>query len=235
MTDAFTFDPDITFSPDHDMTLTGTAASFVSKVEIFEGTKDLGSAQISNGSWSFTHDIGTSTSPETFSAKVDALGSTASFNDQTIALSNIKGNPFTSATETLGNSQGIAFKMYSSNGDLEYHASANGNSATLNFTETGDQAHTQFVFLQDSNAQNIAQKITNFHVDGNSHDTVLLPHADFANMADLLRNTTMSGGNAVIHDPNNGATLTLMGVTKTEMKAHPHDFAFHGSGQISSS
>ena len=58
MTDAFTFDPDITFSPDHE-TLTGTAASFVSKIEIFDGSTDLGSAQIADGSWSFTHDVGT--------------------------------------------------------------------------------------------------------------------------------------------------------------------------------
>ena len=41
-------------------------------------------------------------------------------------------------------------------------------------------------------------------------------------------------GNAVIHEPNSTGTLTLMGVTKTEMKSHPHDFAFNGSGRFTS-
>ena len=101
-------------------------------------------------------------------------------------------------------------------------------------TETGDQAHTPFVFWQAEDSADFTQTITNFHVSGQQHDTVLLPHADFANMAALLRDTTMSGGNAVIHEPNSTGTLTLMGVTKTEMKSHPHDFAFNGSGRFTS-
>ena len=137
-------------------------------------------------------------------------------------------NPFSTITDYFGDSKGIASKFYSSNGDLEYHSTL--TSTDLN--ETGDQVRTSFVFVNDASVQNIVQDITNFHAVGSNHDTLLLPHADFANMADLLRNTTMSGGNAVIHDPNNSATMTLTGVTKHEMQLHQSDFSFHGSGRF---
>lgn len=237
MTDAFTFNPDITFTLDNKLVLTGTADSSVSKIELFNsGTgADLGSAQISDdGAWSFTQDIDKNQSQNEFKAQVtDNSGKTTSVTDETLAITGITGNPFTSATENFTDTSNLPIKLYSDQGTLEYHGNFQQTGVdSTTFTETGDQVHTQFVFLQSSGSEDITQKITNFHVDGSSHDTLLLPHADFANMADLLRNTTMSGGNAVIHDPNNNATLTLMGVTKTEMKSHHSDFSFHGSGQL---
>ena len=60
---AFTFDTDIAFTPDNQMVLTGTADSSVAKIELTNTATntDLGSAQISNGTWSFSQNIGTGT------------------------------------------------------------------------------------------------------------------------------------------------------------------------------
>ena len=99
------------------------------------------------------------------------------------------------------------------------------------YVETGDALKTQFVYVSGPGT-GTHETITNFHAAGPDHDTLIMPHADFANLADVIRNTTMSHGNAVIHDPNGGSTMTLMGVSKTELQSHPHDFSFNGTGQM---
>ena len=227
---AFTFDTDIAFTPDNQMVLTGTADSSVAKIELTNTATntDLGSAQISNGTWSFSQNIGTGTESFISAQVTDTSGKTTTVTDETAAFTNLKNTPYPNITENFTDSQNITFKSYSADGTLGVHGTYQTTENHLSATETGDQIHSQFVFSQATDAASVTQTITNFHVDGNSHDTLSLPHADFASMADLLRNTTMSGGNAVIQDPNNNATLTLMGVTKTEMKAHHGDFSFHG-------
>ena len=224
----FAFNPDMTFSARNEMTLTGTAEPYVTNIEISDNNVVLGSAVIENGKWSFTDYMGTDTSVNKFAARGESVLGFTSIVDSTISVNGINGNPFTAVTENIGTNE-AKFKMYSSNGDLEYSMVEPSGDNTI---ATGNELNARFVFMNNDAALDVAQTITNFHVAGNSHDTVLLPHADFANMADLLRNTTMSGGNALIQDPNGGESLTLMGVTKTEMKAHPHDFAFNGSGQL---
>ncbi len=68
--------------------------------------------------------------------------------------------------------------------------------------------------------------IANFALSGANHDTVSFASSEFSSLAQVLHDTTMAGGNAVIHDPN-GLTLTLGNVTKAEIKANPSDFKFH--------
>ena len=226
---AFTFNPDITITPDHKLITTGTVDPSVTNIEIYEAeTKaDLGPAQISNGTWSFTQNIGNAPAIHVFDGiSTDNSGKMTNNINYTYVWTDIVGEPYKAAEGNANQAHDNYWKFYSGNGTLEYHADWNKDANT--FTETGDQSHTHFVFTEDYGAQTI----TNFRADGSKHDSVILPHADFANMADLLRDTTMSHGSAVIHDPNNNSTLTLMGVTKTEMKAHHGDFSFQGSGHL---
>ncbi len=59
------------------------------------------------------------------------------------------------------------------------------------------------------------------------HDDLLsFPHADFASVAALLRRTE-PGHDAVIH-LSRFDTVTLVGVSKADLRAHPGSFAFHG-------
>ena len=68
--------------------------------------------------------------------------------------------------------------------------------------------------------------IANFVASGTQHDTVSFASSQFSSLAEVLHHTTMMGGNATIHGPDN-QTLTLGNVTKAELRANPSDFSFH--------
>ena len=234
MADAISFDPNVTITPDDKLVLTGSVNEPLRSFELLNTSDEtlIGSPQITGSSWSYELEISSGQKDLLFTAAVtDTNGNSTAVVDDLSVITGITGNPFSTFVESISQDGSSAtFKFYSDKGQLEYHTDAttgsDANHAIL--AMTGDQKNTQFVFTQNPR---FAQTITNFHVDGTSHDALLLPHADFSTMADLLRDTTMSSGNAVIHDPNSsGTTLTLMGVTKAEMKAHHNDFSFHGSG-----
>ena len=68
--------------------------------------------------------------------------------------------------------------------------------------------------------------VSSFTVSGTAHDTLSLPSSEFASLAAVLHDTHMVGGDAVIAvSPTD--TITLQGVTKAELRAHPSDIAFH--------
>ncbi len=70
--------------------------------------------------------------------------------------------------------------------------------------------------------------IRSFRVSGSDHDTVSLQKSDFnGSIAEILRNTTMVHGNAVIADPTTGDILQLTGVTKAQLVHNQRDFIFH--------
>ena len=224
---AATFDPDVTITPDHKIIMTGSVTEPVRSLQLIKDTDDtlLGSAQITDTRWSYTQDLNTLPGNTSFTLdEVDSSGNTKTVDSPFSVITGIENAPYSTAVG-LKTSDGSNVKFYSNQGELEYHGDF--VTGTGIFTETGDKQNT-FVFQQNPDTQTI----TNFHATGASHDTVVLPHADFAGMASLLHNTTMSGGSATIHDPNSNATLTLEGVTKTEMRTHHGDFSFSGSGAV---
>ena len=235
---AVSFSPDVQFTPDNKLVLTGTVdGDNISGVDILttSGT-DLGLAQVSRGIWTFTESLGTDFS--TFQLKADATiaGSKVESDSPDFIVTGVKDSPYTSIVQqqnVIDDTKGT-MEFFDRQGNMLLHSTFDLDGPTINnskYVETGDALKTQFVYISGPGTDT-AQTITNFHAAGPEHDTLLMPHADFANLAEVIRNTTMSQGNAVIHDPNGGSTMTLMGVSKAELKSHPHDFSFHGTGQL---
>ena len=234
---AVSFSPDVSFTADNKLVLTGSVSGDnIGGVELSNNGVDLGSAQVSQGSWMFTESLGSGLS--TFQFKADAMiaGSKVEAASPDFIVTGIQDSPYTSLVEQQTNSGGTkgTMEFFSQQGDVIAHGTYSLDGASINnvgYTETGDALNTHFVYVSGPGT-GTTQTITNFHATGADHDTLFMPHADFANLADVIRNTTMSHGNAVIHDPNGGSTMTLLGVSKTELKSHPHDFSFHGTGQL---
>ena len=89
-----------------------------------------------------------------------------------------------------------------------------------NDTMTGDGGHDRFVFHPGSGRD----VVTDFGASGPNRDTLVFTGGDFSGVADVLRHTTMSQDNVIIHiDPRD--TVTLDNVTKAELRAHPSDFS----------
>jgi hypothetical protein len=231
-----TFDPNATLTADNKLVLTGTfAGDNVKEVDLLADGTELGSAQISHGDWTFTTQLGSTASEIDYEAQVVQttgvlVQADASFSVET----GIKNKPYTTEFITK-NSDGDSgtINLFKADATPAYHVnfgvnnSGTGGSEAL--TETGDGLRTHFVYVSDFGTQ---QKITNFHLTGRQHDVVIMPSGDFSNMAEILRNTTNSHGNAIISDPNNLSRLTLVGISKAELKAHPHDFSFNGDGHF---
>ena len=68
--------------------------------------------------------------------------------------------------------------------------------------------------------------VADFGLTGAGADVLSFSRHSFAGLADVLRHTAMSGGDAVIRlSPRD--SVTLVGVTRQELRAHPGAFAFH--------
>lgn len=83
-------------------------------------------------------------------------------------------------------------------------------------------AATTFVFT----AHPGHDTVTGFGLSGAGADRLSFSDHSFAGLADLLRHATLSGDGAVIHlSPRD--SVTLVGVTRQELRSHPEAFAFH--------
>ena len=89
-----------------------------------------------------------------------------------------------------------------------------------NDTMTGDGGHDRFVFHPASGRD----VITDFGASGPSRDTLVFTGQDFSSLADILRHTTMSQDNVIIHTDARDS-VTLENVTKADLRAHPSDVA----------
>ena len=68
--------------------------------------------------------------------------------------------------------------------------------------------------------------VEGFALSGASVDHLSFASRSFAGIADIIRHTTMSGSDAVIHlDPHD--SVTLVGVTRSELQKSPSTFVFH--------
>ena len=89
-----------------------------------------------------------------------------------------------------------------------------------NDTMTGDGGHDRFVFHPASGRD----VVTDFGASGPSRDTLVFTGQDFSSLADILRHTTMSQDNVIIHIDARDS-VTLENVTKADLRAHPSDVA----------
>lgn len=71
------------------------------------------------------------------------------------------------------------------------------------------------------------EEIYGFTESGQGHDVLNLPTSDVGILADILTNATYDGSGTILHF-GHGDSIELIGVTKSELWAHPSDFAFHG-------
>jgi hypothetical protein len=94
-----------------------------------------------------------------------------------------------------------------------------GPGDTLNGAAAGND---MFVFSGDFGQVTVK----NFISSGGNHDTLLLDHSEFANLAAVIAHTHQVGANTVITAPNPADTITLTGVTASQLTASAHDFAF---------
>ena len=68
--------------------------------------------------------------------------------------------------------------------------------------------------------------VSDFLTSGSDHDALSFSKSSFSSIADVLRHTTMSQGDAVIHVSNTD-TVWLYGVTKTELRQNTADLKLH--------
>lgn len=119
--------------------------------------------------------------------------------------------------------------------EVGYH---DDGSRSVDILAAGQTVHAVFDDVFNTNAQGsttvvfdpgyAADLITGFKVKGADHDVVSLPQSDFGSLADVLRNTAMVDGSALITDPASGDTVTLRGVSRADLAQHPHAITLHG-------
>ena len=85
-----------------------------------------------------------------------------------------------------------------------------------------DAPNTHFVFSKGFGHDTIED----FKVAGPGHDTLVLPSFDMGHLAQIIAGAHTVHGDTTIHVDKQD-TITLVGVTKAELKAHPNDFTFH--------
>jgi alpha-tubulin suppressor-like RCC1 family protein len=82
---------------------------------------------------------------------------------------------------------------------------------------------TRFVFNPGVGQEDIY----GFRERGAGHDVLSLPTSDAGILAEILMNATYDSSGTTLH-LGHGDSIELMGVTKSDLRAHPDDFAFHG-------
>ena len=69
--------------------------------------------------------------------------------------------------------------------------------------------------------------VENFNLSGPQHDTLSLPSSDFGSLGQVLHDTHDTAAGVTIVDPTTSDRITIAGVTKADLIAHPKDIAFH--------
>ncbi len=219
--------------------LSGTVsapANGLASVEIYNGDQDLGAATVSsNGTWTFKTDLGSGDYADLTAVATAGSGATASATAPYELVTGISGEPYRALEYDAAPDDNFSYTEYSSvgkslvvatyNGDGTHTITTSTNGQDLysayNDTMTGAGNNETFVFLPSFGQD----EVTDFTVAGAGHDYLDLSGTQFHTLAQALNHTTMSGGNATIHVDKQD-TVTLDGVTKAQLKAHPGDFLF---------
>lgn len=117
-------------------------------------------------------------------------------------------------TETFANKNGTHDTTLYANGEV---AAAQGYDRF-----TGVRKNETFVFDPGFGTDTVSE----FRVAGTGHDTLDLPTASLATVAQVLAHTK-DGANGAVINLGGGDTITVVGITKAELQANKHDFAFH--------
>lgn len=233
------FDPNASFSNGTTPILTGRvgAAAGVAGVELFNGDTDFGSANVNgDGTWTFQGNIGTEDFNDLRAVATDSLGQTATASAPYELVTGIRGEPYQAQEfDYSPDGDSYGYTDYGKDGAPLVNAFDNGDGTHSIFgqesgqileslgndTMTGAGVRERFVFTPGFGQD----EITDFYATSPQHDTIDLSNTQFHTLAQVLRHTTMGDGSATIHlNPHD--SITLDGITKAQLKAHPKDFAF---------
>ena len=218
--------------------LTGTVFDTygVSGVEIYDGDIDLGAAAVnSDGTWTFGGELGSSDYSTLTAVATANSGMTASASAPYELVTGIAGAPYRALEYDYGGDGSYSYDAYGAHGaslvdaadnfDGTHSIEAAANDQQLysihNDTMTGNGTGETFVFFPNFGRD----EVTDFRATGSGHDYVDLTNTQMHKLAQVIAHTTMQGGNAVLHLYAN-ETVTLDGVTKAQLKAHPGNFLF---------
>jgi autotransporter passenger strand-loop-strand repeat protein len=231
-----TFDPTTAgFANADTPVLTGTVSANAKGVELYGNGENLGAATLNgNGTWTFKGNIGAGDFADLTAVAIDAAGHSSSAAARYELVTGVTGEPYRAIeydytpdgsyayTEFGRNGGDLASAADNGDGTHTMEAYAGGQVLTSIYDDvmTGDGPSERFVFSPHFGQD----EITDFNVAGAGHDVVDLSNTRFSSLVEVLQHTTMSFGSATIHlNPHD--SITLDGVTKAQLKAHPHDFA----------
>ena len=231
--DTVSFDPNAAFSGDGTFVLSGSATSSASidSVEIsarVDGTEtDLGAATVNtDGTWTFQDHVGPNVQGFITATVMDNGGGTAATTADYSLQAGIRGERY-QATQTNYNANGDlnSIALDRRDGGRTVLTKSIVQELTSQFNDTfinGGAGLVNFVF--DPGYGN--DTLVGFRLFGPSHDGVLLSTSDFADFAQVLRDTQNTPNGAVVHDKVSGDTLLFAGVTKKELSHAGGDFGF---------
>ncbi len=236
--DVISVDPSAAFDSHGTFTITGHAASqsgvtsvAISAVVDGGDTVRLGTAAVNaDGSYSFVDRVGPHLQGFITATEADGVGGQASVQSPYSLQAGLAGSGLPAvAQEVLYSPSGdqvIGISNIHRDGTTTVGVEASDQAFTSHYYETfnnGGAPSNTFVFSPGYGHDIVHE----FRADGADHDTISLPSADFANMADVLSNTRNTSAGALITDAVSGDTIRLTGVSKAELKANPSDFSFH--------
>ena len=221
--------------------LTGSVAAVggPASVEVFDGDparggRDLGAATVADdGTWRFSADLGAGRFGAITAVATDGTGATATATAPFDLATALLGLPYRAVEHDHGADGSERFVAYGRRGTVLASGGGAGGAGLAaavgqpRITSLHDDATSagaeRFVF--DPGSGHAA--VTGFAVSGPGHDILDLAASPFRTLAQVLNHTDMVGGEATLH-MNPQVSLTIIGVTKADLGAHPGVFALAG-------
>ena len=202
-------------------------------IESYDGESVRGAATVSCNTWTFTDNFGSGDYANLTAVATSNLGNTASATAPYELVTGVTGQPYRAIEYDYAPDGSYGYTIHDSHGATIVTATnnADGTHTIKAFvpnqelysagkdTMLGNGSNETFVFSQGFGHD----RIENFGVTGAGHDYLDLTGTQITTLAAALNHTTQVGGNAVLHLYGN-ETVTLDGVTKAQLKAHPGDF-----------
>lgn len=230
---SITIDQAISVQDLNNVTVSGTfsvLSAGVSSIDVFQNGIDQGPAALNpDGTWTFNAFIPDGSSQQSTTAVLtDPQGKKTT----SAALGIVTGQPLPGQiASALASDMAETATVYGARGralyDLTEAITAEASPGMLAHVIGRGAPSTRYediLFLRET--------IDNFNVAGRQHDTLNLADSGLQSLAQVLQHTTMNGGSATIHI-DSGSSVTLTGVTKQQIAAHPNAFVFTGGHILS--
>ncbi len=214
-------------------------------------TDASGDSASASSDYTLTTGTRSATPGQPYTAFQDRYGPTGTFEGQTFFERN-GAVLFSSSFAALSDggssyrySGGMFFKdktyssfvdVYDANGTLAQDIEINRDgSHIIEADASGQHVHSIGSDLFANNASNehfVFSKgfghdtIADFQVAGPGHDTITLPSSDIMHLGRIIGEARTVGGDTTLHIDNHDS-ITLTGVTVSELEAHKQDFRFH--------